>query len=127
MTLPQLLLWFSFFGLPVPLSAGAIGTTWLEAIGSDVSTFIASFIVARLTIVVAAYFIVRAVLDAAHGGYPLGSVLTAIFLLAIPATANLIASLDIAKNNPESVGRMTFPRQLVRFTIPYEGRRTTPR
>jgi len=93
-TLPQLLLWFSFFGLPVPLSAGAIGTTWLEAIGSDVSTFIASFIVARLTIVVAAYFIVRAVLDAAHGGYPLGSVLTAIFLLAIPATANLIASLD---------------------------------
>src|SRR5262245_16131742 len=60
-TLPQLLLWFSFFGLPVPLSAGAIGTTWLEAIGSDVSTFVASFIVARLTIVVAAYFIVRAV------------------------------------------------------------------
>ena len=28
-TLPQLLLWFSFFGLPVPLSAGAIGTNWL--------------------------------------------------------------------------------------------------
>ena len=26
MTLPQLLLWFSFFGLPVPLSAGAVGT-----------------------------------------------------------------------------------------------------
>src|SRR5437867_9280359 len=93
-TLPQLLLWFSFFGLPVPLNAGAIGTTWLEGIRSDVSTFISSFIAGRLTIVVAAYFIVRAVLDATNGGNPLGSVLTAMFLLAIPATANLIASLD---------------------------------
>src|SRR5205809_4879478 len=48
MTLPQLLLWFSFFGLPVPLSAGALGTSWLEAIRSDVSTFISSFIVGLL-------------------------------------------------------------------------------
>ena len=94
MTLPQLLLWFSFFGLPVPLSAGAVGTSWLEAIRSDVSTFISSFIVNRLTIVLAAYFVVRAVLDAAKGGSPLGSILTAMFLLAIPTTANLIASLD---------------------------------
>ena len=94
MTLPQLVLWFSFFGLPVPMSAGAVGTSWLEAIRSDVSTFISSFIVNRLTVVLAAYFAVRAVLDATKGGNPLGSVLTAMFLLAIPTTANLIASLD---------------------------------
>lgn len=94
MTLPQLLLWFGFFGLPVPLSFGAIGTGWLEGIRGDVSTFINSFIIGRLTIVVAAYFIVRAVLDAVNGGNPLGSILTAMFLLAIPTTANLIAILD---------------------------------
>src|SRR5438874_10084289 len=43
-TLPQLLLWSSFFGLPVPSTPGAIGTSWLAAIRSDVTTFISSFI-----------------------------------------------------------------------------------
>ena len=37
LTLPQLLLWFSFFGLPVPQTAGAIGTDWLEGIRGEVS------------------------------------------------------------------------------------------
>jgi hypothetical protein len=93
-TLPQLLLWFSFFGLPVPSSPGAIGTSWLAGIHSDVSAFVSSLIVARLTIVLAAYFVIRAVIDAAHGGHPLASVLTAMFLLAIPATADLISGLQ---------------------------------
>jgi len=94
LTLPQLLLWFSFFGLPVLSTAGGIGTNWLAGIGNDVSTFVNSFIIGRLTIVLAAYFVVRAVLDAAQDGHPLPSVLTAMFLLAIPATANLISSLQ---------------------------------
>jgi hypothetical protein len=94
LTLPQLLLWLSFFRLPVPSSAGAIGTNWLAGIHDDVSTFVSSFIVARLTIVLAAYFVIRAVLDGAHGGHPLGSIVTAMFLLAIPATANLISRLQ---------------------------------
>ena len=94
LTLPELLLWFSFFGLPVPSTAGAIGTGWLAGMGSDVSAFINSFIIGRLTIVVAAYFVVRAVLDAAHGNQPLASVLTAMFFLAIPTTANLMSTLQ---------------------------------
>lgn len=94
LTLPQLLLWFGFFGLPVPSTAGAIGTSWLAGIRNDVSTFIDSFIIGRLTIVLAAYFVVRAVLDATHGDHPLASVLTAMFLLAIPTTANLISNLQ---------------------------------
>jgi hypothetical protein len=92
--LPQLLLWFSFFGLPVPSSAGAIGTSWLAGIRNDVSTFVSTFIVSRLTIVLAAYFVIRAVLDATHGGHPLPSIVTAMFLLAIPATADLISGLQ---------------------------------
>src|SRR6266571_8557245 len=36
LTLPQLLLWFSSFGLPVPLTAGVIGTNWLAEIRDDV-------------------------------------------------------------------------------------------
>ena len=49
MTLPQLLLWFGFFGLPVPSAAGAIGTNWLAGIHNDVSTFVNAFIIGRLT------------------------------------------------------------------------------
>ena len=94
MTLPQLLLWFGFFGLPVPSAAGAIGTNWLAGIHNDVSTFVNAFIIGRLTIVLAAFFVVRAVLDATEGGHPLASILTAMFLLAIPTTANLISSLQ---------------------------------
>ncbi len=94
LTLPQLLLWFNFFGLPVPLSSGAIATGWLEGIRGDVVTFINSFIIGRITIVLAAFFVVRAVLDATQGRHPIGSVLTAMFLLAIPTTANLIGHLD---------------------------------
>jgi hypothetical protein len=93
-TLPQLLLWFSFFGLPVPSSGGGIGTTWVAAIGNDVSNFVTSFVVARLAVVLAAYFVMRSVLDATHGGHPLPSVLTAMFLLALPATSDLISSLQ---------------------------------
>jgi len=93
-TLPQLLLWFSFFGLPVPSSPGAIGTSWLAGIHNDVSGFVSSFIVARLAVVLAAYFVIRAVIDAAHGGHPLASVLPAMFLLAIPATADFISNLQ---------------------------------
>lgn len=94
LTLPGLLLWFSFFGLPVPAAAGGIGTSWLAGILNDVSTFVNTFVVARLTVVLAAYFIIRAVLDATEGRQPLPSVLTAMFLLAIPGTANLISSLQ---------------------------------
>src|SRR2546422_9667639 len=45
MTMPQLLLWFSFFGLPVPVTAGPIATSWLTGIGNDVSIFINSFVI----------------------------------------------------------------------------------
>src|SRR5207249_11214597 len=51
LTLPQLLLWFSFFGLPVPLTAGVIGTNWLAGIRDDVSSFVNTFIIGRLAIV----------------------------------------------------------------------------
>ena len=40
LTLPGLLLWFSFFGLPVPSTAGTIGTGWLAGIQNGVATFV---------------------------------------------------------------------------------------
>jgi hypothetical protein len=94
LSLPQLLLWFNFFGLPTPVASGAIGTSWLSGIQVDVSTFVNDFLIDRVTVVLAAFFVLRALLDAAHGGTPLASVLTAMFLLAIPTTANLLSALE---------------------------------
>src|SRR5215468_12199254 len=48
LTLPQLLLWFNFFGLPVPTTGGAIGTSWLSGMGNDISVFINTLIISRL-------------------------------------------------------------------------------
>src|SRR5205814_330066 len=87
-------LWFGFFGLPVTSAAGAISTSWLAGIQNDVSTFVNDFVIGRLTVLLAAYFIVRAVFDGAQGGSPLASVVTAMFMLAIPTTANLISNLE---------------------------------
>jgi len=92
--LPQLLLWFSFFGVPAPATGGDVGISWIAALRDDVTTFVNDFVVARLAITLAAYFIIRAILDATQGHHPLPSILTAMFLLAVPATARLISSFQ---------------------------------
>jgi len=92
--LPQLLLWFSFFGVPAPATDGGVGTTWIAALRDDVTTFVNDFVIARLAITLAAYFIIRAILDATQGHHPLPSILTAMFLLAVPTTASLISSFQ---------------------------------
>jgi hypothetical protein len=92
--LPQLLLWFSFFGVPAAAPSGSAGTIWVATLRDDVTTFVNDFIIARLTITLAAYFVLRSILDVAQSQHPLPSILTAMFLLAIPATASLIAGLQ---------------------------------
>lgn len=92
--LPQLLLWFTFFGVPAQATSGGVGTSWIASIRDDVTTFVNDFVIGRLAITLAAFFVVRAVLDATQGHHPLPSILTAMFLLAIPATASLMESLE---------------------------------
>lgn len=85
------LTWFQSLGVPVFFPPGAaVGTPWLAAIQQDIATFVSQFIVARIAPVAAAYFVVRAVLDAASGTGPLPSILAAMFLLAISNTHALI-------------------------------------
>jgi len=85
------LTWFQFLGIPVFFPPGfAIGTPWLANIQQGISTFVNSFVVARIAPAAAAYFVVRAVLDTASGAGPLPSLLSAMFLLAISSTHALI-------------------------------------
>ena len=99
LTLPQLLSWFPTFGVPTTLPTGGIGIGWMAAVATDVSRFVSEFVVGRLAPVVAAFFVLRAVLDVADGHSPLGSVITAMFLLAVPNTAALLGGWNTLSPN----------------------------
>lgn len=89
-TLVPLAGWFSSFGVATPLPGGRIDASWLSSFQSDVSRFVADFVVGRLVTTLAAFLVLRAILDAASGGHPLPSVVAAMFLLGTQATYSLI-------------------------------------
>src|SRR5262249_2828677 len=88
-TLPPLLSWFPSFGVPATAPSGGIGIGWMASVASDLTSFVTTFVVNRLAPVLAAFFVLRAVLDVADGSSALGSVIAA-FLLSIPSTAALL-------------------------------------
>jgi hypothetical protein len=93
-TLSPLLGWLTSFGIAAPVPSGGIGTSWLSSLQSDVSSFVTNFVVGRLVTTVAAYFVLRAILDTASGDHPLPSVLAAMFLLGTQSTYSLIQSFN---------------------------------
>ncbi|HEX6504095.1 MAG TPA: hypothetical protein VF011_12645 [Terriglobales bacterium] len=94
LTLQPLLSWFTSFGVAVPLPSGGITTSWLANFQSDVSQFVSNFVVRHLVPTLAAYFLLRAVLDAASGQHPLPSILAAMFLLGTQTTYSLLQSYN---------------------------------
>ena len=67
LTLRPLLSWFTSFGVPVPVPSGGIATGWLANFQTDLAQFVTSFVVQRLVPTLAAFFVLRAILDAAAG------------------------------------------------------------
>src|SRR5215471_16804722 len=65
-TLPQFLSWFPSFGVPATPPRGGIGSGWMAAVVADLTDFITNFVVNRLAPVLAAFFVLRAVLDMAN-------------------------------------------------------------
>jgi hypothetical protein len=94
LTLPGLISWFPSFGVPANLPGGGIGTGWMANLESDLANFMSNFVVTRLATSLAAFFVLRAILDTIQGGHPLPSILTAMFLLAVQTTLNLITSYN---------------------------------
>jgi hypothetical protein len=64
------------------------------SVQSDVASFVTSFVIGRLVPTLAAFFVLRAILDTASGGHPLPSVLTAMFLLGVQTTYSLMQSYN---------------------------------
>ena len=75
--------------MPIP-SGVAVSTDWLRSIESGLVYFMNNLFISRLVPTLAAFFILRAVLDSAEGTNPLKSILTAMFLLAVSTTFSLI-------------------------------------
>jgi hypothetical protein len=94
LTLQPLLSWFSSFGVSMPLPSGGIATNWLANFQADLSQFISQFVLQRLVPTLAAFFVLRAVLDTASGQHPLPSILAAMFLLGTQTTYNLLGSYN---------------------------------
>jgi len=91
LTLPQCLSWFlAQVGLPTP--PPGVGSAWLAAAESGFNTFVSAVLVGKLLPLCAAYLVLKAALDASQGHNPLGSVLSAIFLLSVSGTMQLLKS-----------------------------------
>ncbi|MGB6875409.1 MAG: hypothetical protein WBD87_05190 [Candidatus Acidiferrales bacterium] len=93
-TLIPLLTWFSSFGIAVQMPSGGIGTGWLSSFQTDLSNFVTTFVADRIVTTLAAYFVLRAILDTASGGHPLPSILAAMFLLSVQATYTMLGSYN---------------------------------
>lgn len=91
LTLQPLLTWFSSFGVAVPLPGGGITTSWLASLESDITSFVNNFILGKLVTTLAAYLVLRSILDAASGEPFLPSLVTALFLLGAQTTLNLLS------------------------------------
>lgn len=94
LTLQPLLSWFRSFGVAAPLPSGGIATGWLSSIQTDVAQFVTNFVIGRIVPTLAAFFVLRAVLDAASGQHPLPSVLASMFLLGVQTTYSLLQSYN---------------------------------
>ena len=94
LTLRPLFSWFISFGIPVPLPGGGIATGWLASLQGDLAQFITSLVMQRLVPTLAAFFVLRAILDAASGQHPLPSILAAMFLLGTETTYNLLQTYN---------------------------------
>jgi len=77
-------------GIVLPPQGGNISSAWVNGIENSVNNFVTDVVVARLVPVLAAFFVLKSALDAAQGRSPLGSVVTALFLLATSSTVQLM-------------------------------------
>lgn len=92
LTLPQLLSWFAAQGISMPPQGGNISSPWVTSVETSFSNFVTNVVVAKLSPVLAAFCVLKAVLDGAEGHNPLGSIIAAIFLLSASGTVQLMQS-----------------------------------
>src|SRR5579872_7149402 len=92
LTLPQFLSWFAAQGISMPPQAGNISSPWVAGVETSFNSFVTNVVVAKLSPLLAAFCVLKAMLDGAEGHNPLGSIIAAIFLLSASGTVQLMQS-----------------------------------
>jgi hypothetical protein len=90
LTLPQVVSWIAAQGIVLPPQGGNISSSWVNGVETSFNNFVTGVVVTRFVPVLAAFFVLKAALDAAEGQNPLASVVAAIFLLTVPSTVQLM-------------------------------------
>jgi hypothetical protein len=90
LTLPQFLAWFAAQGITMPPQSAGISGAWLLGMETSFRSFVTDVVIGRLVPVLAAFFVLKAALDSAQGRSPLGSVISAMFLLTISSSVTLM-------------------------------------
>jgi len=94
LTLPQFLSWFAAQGITMPPQSAGIAGAWLQGMETSFTSFVSDVVVGRLIPILAAFFVLKGALDAAQGASPLGSVISAIFLLGLSGTVRLMQGFN---------------------------------
>ncbi|HWH58370.1 MAG TPA: hypothetical protein VN682_12115 [Terriglobales bacterium] len=94
LTLPQFLSWFAAQGIALPPQSPGISGVWLRGLETSFTSFSSDVVVGKLLPVLAAFFVLKAALDTAQGWNPLGSAVTAIFLLTITGSVQLMQGFN---------------------------------
>ena len=92
LTLPQFLSWFAAQGITMPPQAAEMNGVWKNSVETTVNNFVSDVLAARLIPTLAAFCVMKSALDLAQGSSPLGSAVSAIFLLSISGTLRLMRS-----------------------------------
>jgi len=118
LTVPQTLSWFADQGVTVPQAAGGITSHWLAVLDTSIKGSITNLVVHRAIPLLAAFFVLKAALDAAEGRNPLGSILTAMFVLTISTTAQMMAGWNSGSQFAASDMLMSFWNYLAGTILP---------
>jgi hypothetical protein len=94
LTLPQFLSWFAAQGITMPPQGAGITGPWLRGMETSFTSFISDVVVGKLVPVLAAFFVLKAALDATQGWSPLGSIVAAIFLLSISGSVQFMQGFN---------------------------------
>ena len=78
----------------MPPQASGFASSWLANLESSFSSFVSDIVVGRLVPVLAAFLVLKAVLDGAEGKNPLGSVIAAMFLLSVSGTLRMMQGFN---------------------------------
>jgi hypothetical protein len=90
LTLPQFLAWFAAQGITMPPQATGVTGPWLLGMETTFKSFAADVVLGRLVPILAAFLVLKAALDSAQGRSPLGSLISAMFLLTISTSITLM-------------------------------------